>query len=151
MNKNQRLVLLILRITIGLLFLYSGLDKAVNGFSSAGFLANATTGPVQGFYSGLAGNQLVDVLVVYGEILIGSAIITGTLFRFACYMGSLMMFLFYIAILPPEHGYISEHLIYICVLATLVAFGAGRHYGVDQYLEKTSFVQARKYFRYVLG
>ena len=52
----------------------------------------------------MAGNGGVEGLVVWGQILIGIALIFGLFTRFAALAGATMMFLFYIAQFPPEHN-----------------------------------------------
>lgn len=149
--KYQKEVIFLLRIAIGLLFLYAGITKLTTGFTAAGYLENVASGTFKDIYLSMAGNSVVDFLVMWGEILIGLAITTGTFLRFAAFMGSLMMIMFYFSVFPPEHGYINENVIYVLVFAVLVTQGAGRYLGVDAYLERLDLVQNNKYLRYLLG
>ena len=152
MKDFKKITLVALRIGIGLLFLYSGVDKLLStDFTSTGFLLNATSGPFVEIYKSMANSALVDFLVVWGEILIGIALVKGFFTRFAAYMGSIMMLLFYFATLPQEHGPVSEHIIYVLVLAVVAAYGAGRYFGLDIYLEKIKFVKKNRFLRFVLG
>jgi thiosulfate dehydrogenase [quinone] large subunit len=151
-TKYQRLIVLILRISLGFLFLYAGGSKLLEGFSAGGYLLNATVGPFTESFAALAGNPVVDFLVVWGEILIGLALIFGVFTRFTAIMGSLMMFLFYLSILPPENGPINEKVIYTLVFILLGIFGAGRYYGIDKYLEQTKIVKENwNIFKFLLG
>lgn len=151
MRDYKKITIVLLRIALGGLFLYSGVDKFLNGFSAAGFLNNATSGPFSGIYMSMAGSTIVDSLVMWGEISIGLALFLGVFVRLASYLGTLMMGLFYLAVLPPEHGFISEHIIYALVFAVLASFGAGRYFGLDKYIEKVDFVKKNKYFILLLG
>ena len=127
------------------------MDKLLGDFTASGYLLNVASGPFSTFFSGLAGSAVVDFLVIWGEILIGLALVFGVFLRFACYMGALMMTFFYLTVLPPEHGYISEHIIYILVFAVLASYGAGRYLGIDAHLEKLKVVKKNKIFKFLLG
>lgn len=124
-------ILFLLRICMGILFLYSGMDKALSGFSAAGYLMKATQGPLQPFFAAMAGNLLVDGLVVFGEIGIGIGLLFGALTRFSAHCGVVMMLLFYLSVLPQPHGPISEHIIYAIVLLLIANSTVGRVIGVD--------------------
>ncbi|MDQ6984918.1 MAG: DoxX family protein [Candidatus Dojkabacteria bacterium] len=150
-NKRS-LIIVILRISIGFIFLYSGIDKLLNDFSSEGYLAYATSGPFKDFFSEMAGNSIIDFLVVYGQIGIGLSLLLGVLTRFGSICGVIMMVLFYISALPAEHGPIDDHIIYALVFIQLGIFGAGRYLGVDKYIGNSDFVKNHfKYFRFILG
>lgn len=151
MGGLKNLILVLLRLAMGGMFFYSGVDKLLNEFTASGFLTKATSGPFSEIYMSMAGNGTVDMLVIWGEIMIGVALILGIFARFASYMGSLMMLLFYLAVLPPEHGYISEHIIYILVFGVIAIFATGRKFGVDKYIERHSLVKKHRYFKLLLG
>lgn len=144
MKKSQKYSILALRIILGALFLYAGLDKLLNDFSATGYLLYATSGPFKDIYENLTDSVVVDNLVIWGEILIGGSLLLGVFVRFASLMGAIMMGLFYLSVLPPEHGYITEHIIYIVAFYILGAFSAGKIFGVDKYLTKTQFVKNHK-------
>jgi thiosulfate dehydrogenase [quinone] large subunit len=139
MLKNKAsLITFFLRIALGWLFLYAGLEKltAVGGFSAKQFLLNLH-GPFSAFFLPLAGNPIVDNLVVWGEILIGVCLILGLLVRFAAFWGIIMMFLFYFAQYPPKNAFIfDDHIIYILILFFFIVSNAGHFYGLDKKLEK---------------
>lgn len=144
--------LVVLRLLMGILMLWSGMQKLLEGFSAAGYLLNATSGPFADLFQALAGSPVVDFLVVFGELGIGIALIFGVATRLGAVSGAIMMLFFYLSSLPPEHGPINEHIIYITVFLVLGLFGVGRYLGIDRILEKYSFVQKNyKYFRYVLA
>lgn len=150
MNKKQKNIILVLRLALGFLFLYAGLTKMAEGFSAAGYLNNATNGPLADLFANLAGNRIVDLLVIWGETLIGAALLLGIFLRFASAMGMLQMTLFYLSNMPPEHGPINDQIIYALIFLTLSIFAAGRYYGLDLYLEKSKFFK-HKVFKYLLG
>ena len=136
--KYQSLALLLLRVSLGWLFLYAGYSKftAANGFTAKQFLLNLQ-GPFAGFYQVFVGNPMVDSLVVWGEILIGICLILGVLVRFSSFWGIVMMLLFYFAQYPPAHSFIvNDQLIYALLLVYLMVSNSGHFYGFDKILEK---------------
>lgn len=151
------------RLIMAYIFLQAGLEKLFDpGWSAAGFLANAVAdgNPFQAFFTGMAGNVVVDQLVIWGQLLIGVALLLGLLTRFAAFWGAVMMVLFWMASLegglmqglPVEHGWIvTYHLVYAVLLFALGAWGAGRVLGLDRKLEVSSFVQDNPWLRYILG
>lgn len=163
-----------LRITMGLLFMYAGIEKllgigleAGNSWSAFGFLKFATGGswpgaaqdavinPFHDFWLSLAQNpaalNFVNFMVPWGELGIGIALTLGLLTRFASVMGVLMMGLFYVASWDFSLGVINSDLIYLVVLAYLGIAGAGEVYGLDKQVEETAMVRQTPQLRYVLG
>ncbi len=99
-----KIFITILRMVIGWHFLYEGVSKIlIKDWTSFSYLAN-TTGPLSGFYHWLASSdallQVVDVLNVYGLLLIGLALVTGLLSRIASIAGVMLLTLYYFAY-PP--------------------------------------------------
>ncbi len=100
----KKLTITIIRVAIGWHFLYEGFSKLVMGaWTSQGYLANAT-GFLSGFYHWLGGSealvQVVDMMNVYGLILIGLALFVGLFVRIASMAGILLLVLYYFAY-PP--------------------------------------------------
>jgi thiosulfate dehydrogenase [quinone] large subunit len=128
--------ILLLRLGLGLLFLWAGLDKLLNNFSAVSYLLNVATGPFQPLFANLTNYAvLVNILVIGGELGIGLALTLGLLTRFAAVCGILMMALFYLSTLPQKGGPISQHIIYILVFALLFISNAGQFWGLDKYLQ----------------
>lgn len=124
-----------LRVSLGWLFLYAGISK-IGAFSAKGYLVSLK-GPFAALFYPLAGNMLVDQLVIWGFTLIGVCLILGVLVRFASFWGIVMMALFYLTAYPPEHAFlVDDHIIYIFVLLFLMVSNAGHFNGVDKVLEK---------------
>lgn len=135
-----------LRLTMGWIFVWAGFDKLIRGFDASGFLVNATKGPFSGWFQSLGENQaaidVINPMVTWGEILIGVALIFGIGTRWAALWGAVMMFMFYIAQLPPEHNpFMEYYLVYILALGLLSALGAGRLWGFDAVIERHPFVR----------
>jgi len=144
--------MLLMRITFGWLFLWAGIDKLINDWTAKGWLLNVTSGPLKGWFEGMAGSAVVDQLVIWGLVLIGVALILGAATRLASLAGASMMFLFYLAQFPPEHNpFMNEYLVYILVFAMLSALGAGRILGADQYVERLTVIKRFPVIKYLLG
>jgi thiosulfate dehydrogenase [quinone] large subunit len=147
----------LLRVVVGIIFLWAGLEKAVGEglgtWSAGGFLEFATAGtlgwpfvagevaegtvfnPTHDFWVGLAQNatalSVVDYLVPLGQLGIGISLILGLLTRFGAAMGVLMMLIFFVAGWEFEFGIVNQHLTYALVCATIAGLGAGRYWGLD--------------------
>lgn len=149
-------VVALLRFTMGWIFVYSGFDKLLTDFSAGGYLANATKGPLAGWFQGLASNptalNVIDPLVVWGQILIGLALVFGVLTRWALLWAAAMMFMFYISAFPPENNpFMDDHLVYILLFGVLGALGAGRIIGLDYLIEKLPLVKRIPGATFLLG
>jgi thiosulfate dehydrogenase [quinone] large subunit len=155
--------IVLLRVALGWIFLQAGIEKLLDpSWTAAGYLQNAIadTNPLQGLFVDFAGAAWVDPLVVYGQLLIGIALVVGALVRWAAFWGFVMMLLFWLsslqdgllAGLPVEHGYVvNSDVVYMLLLFGLGAVGAGRILGVDRWLEDTSVVENNPWLRILLG
>lgn len=157
-----------LRLVMAWIFLQAGLEKLLDPeWSAAGYIdpetpfGVTTANPMVGFFADLSTSAgVVDPLVVWGQILIGLALLFGVLVRFAVFWGAVQMFLFWLASLqgglaeglPVEHGWVvNSDVVYILLLFGLGAWGAGRILGVDAVLEDTEAVRRAPWLRFVLG
>jgi len=161
----------LLRIALGAGFLFAGLDKFVQlagkPFSADGFLKFATGGalpgsdpkaivnPTHAFWVSLAADanivNVINILVVFGEIAIGVALILGLATRFASYSAVLMMGLFYVASWSFANGPFNEQFMYGVVALVLAIVGAGEYYGLDAIIDKTAQVRRLPALRLVLA
>lgn len=173
-----------LRVIMAWVFLQAGLEKLLDDGIS-GFLGDPLTGgwsaefflmgnpdegipaptadsPASGVFEWFGENALwlIEPMIVWGQILIGLALLLGILVRFAAFMGSLQMFFFWLAALeggllsglPVEHGFVVDYtLVYIFILFGLGAVGAGRVVGFDAQIEEWDIVQENPWLRYLLG
>ena len=165
-----------LRIVLGFGFLYAGLEKAFDfagaakPWSAAGFLKFATAGtvpnmaghpesmvhnPTQQVWIDIAGSgtlvDIVNFLVVFGELAIGTALILGVATRLAGTLGAVMMFLFWVAAWDFQYGIVNEQFVYMVLSGFLAYASAGRALGLDALIERTEFVRQRPGLRLVLG
>lgn len=138
MTKFQKLSLFLLRISLGWIFLYSGLSKVMKGnWSAAGYLNSAKTFPE--LYRWFASPDILPIinfLNEYGQILIGVSLVLGILVRYSSISAVLMMALYYFAALDfPKVGansfIVDEHIIYALALLVLFAMRAGRIFGLE--------------------
>ena len=100
----QKTVITIIRVAIGWHFLYEGFSKLLmESWSAQSYLSNAT-GFLSGLYHWMASGEslvkVIDILNVYGLILIGLALFLGLFIRFASAGGILLLLLYYFAY-PP--------------------------------------------------
>ena len=159
-----------LRVVMAWVFLQAGLEKLLEGgigqplaWTSVGFLQNAIApaNPLVGLFGWFAQYAaVVDPLVIFGQILIGLALLLGVVVRFAAAMGALMMAMFWTAAwqgglmagFPVAHGYfVDSSFVYMLLLFGLGAWGAGRIAGIDRRLEQTRLVRQTPWLRYLLG
>lgn len=170
-DRSHQLAVAALRIVVGFIFLWAGLEKVLgpgpDGFSAAGFLQFGTGGtlgwpfvtgevaegtifnPTQALWTGMAANQtllgIVDFLVPWGQIGIGISLTLGLLTRFGAAMGTLMMLFFFLAAWEFEFGIVNSHLTYAVVTAFLGYIGAGNYLGLDRGLAQRSSRAVRRW------
>lgn len=125
------LSILILRLTLGWLFLYAGFTKIISPeWTAKGFLEHANT--FSEFYLWLASPDIlpiVDFLNQWGLALIGVALILGIFVRLSSYLGAIMMLLYYFPGLTfpyvGEHSFIvDEHIIYASAFFILASINS---------------------------
>ena len=155
---------LALRLMMGYAFLNAGVSKLVEGgFSAQGYLLNAVPangGPFVSQLVWLGQNELAlaitNVMVPYGQLLIGVALLAGIFTRFAAFWGATMMALFYVANWDIAHGMINGDFAYLLVFLAVAAFGAGRILGLDAIIEQyevggQALIERYPILDYVLG
>src|SRR3989338_8989549 len=140
MPKSQKVSVILLRITMGWMFLYAGWSHVIDpNFSAAGYLAGAKT--FVGFYHYLASPNLlplVNFVNEWGLTLLGVSLILGIAVRLSSVLGAILMMLYYFPVLdfpyPNPHSYlVDEHVIYALVLLYFAASRAGRVYGLENW------------------
>jgi thiosulfate dehydrogenase [quinone] large subunit len=162
----------LLRIVMGAGFLYAGLAKLLQiggakPFTAAGYLQFGTAGtwpgaaegavvnPTQPFWVALGQNpgvvDIVNFLVVFGEIAIGTCLILGLVARFAGMMGAIMVSLFYVSSWDFGHGLVNQQLLYVAICGFVAYVGAGRYFGLDATIEKSGALQRSSALRQLAG
>ncbi|MFZ7945893.1 DoxX family protein [Neobacillus sp. 19] len=140
-NKIVAGVLAIIRVYIGYQFLHAGYGKITSGgFDASGFLKGAiasSTGDhpaVQGWWAtfleqvALPNADLFSILVQWGEVLVGIALILGLLTNFATLMGLVMNFSFLFSGTVSTNG----QMILLAFFVLVAGANAGR-FGLDRY------------------
>lgn len=148
--------LALLRISLGWIFLWAFLDKTLGlgyatpsgnawirgGSPTSGFLANATSGPLQDLFQALSGSALVDWLFMLGLLGIGLALLLGVGMKIAAWSGSTLLLLMWLALLPTENNpFLDDHLVYAIALFACQLGKAGRTWGLGTWWSNTGVVQ----------
>lgn len=159
---KQSLFVFLLRVSMGLIFLWAFLDKLLGlGYATtpdkswlagnsptAGFLKNATYGPFKPFFESLAGNPLVDWLFMLGLLGVGVALTLGVAKKLSTLSGCLMLLLMYLAAFPPKnHPFIDDHIIYIFVLQLLLQLNSGEAFGLAKWWNEFPLVKKYRFLR----
>lgn len=149
MTNPQKLTLIALRLAIGWHFLYEGLVKLANpNWTSASYLLDSG-GFLKGFFFSLASNpdvlKIVDLLNIWGLILIGLGLILGLFTRAAILSGIVLMVFYYLShppfvglkyAVPSDGSYlvVNKMLIEGLALAVLLVFPTWKEWGVDRWI-----------------
>ena len=136
-------ILTVLRLYLGYMWLTAGWGKITKGFDASGYLGNAVANPVKGpdgnmvygWYVSFLENfalpnvELFNVLVPWGEFLVGLGLILGCLTTAAVFFGLVMNFSFFLA------GTVSHNPtdIFLAVIILTAGYNAGR-FGLDRYV-----------------
>jgi len=150
------------RLALGFVFLWGGYQKILTQMkgqmATKGFLSGPSVaqGPFAESFNGLAGSWTVEYLVVYGELLIGIALILGVAVRFASMSGITMMTLFTVAMWPiaekaSDNPIVDVRVFYTVSFLILAYFAAGRFLGLDRFIERAKFVQKHPKLAWFLG
>jgi thiosulfate dehydrogenase (quinone) large subunit len=142
-NKISAILLTILRVYLGYAWMTAGWGKITGGFDASGLLKGATANPVVGpdgamvfgtyvsFLKGVAlpNVELFNILVPWGEFLVGLGLLLGCLTTAAMFFGLVMNFSFLMA------GTVSHNPtdILMGVVILTAGFNAGR-FGLDYYV-----------------
>lgn len=144
----QEAFLVVLRMAIGWHFLYEGLVKLLSpGWTSAPFLAESRwlfSGVFHWLTAHPAALWVVDLLNVWGLVLVGLALVLGAFSRFAAVAGIVLLSLYYVASPPlpglPANGaegsylIVNKNLVEILALCVVAAFPARGFFGLERRL-----------------
>lgn len=130
----QKIIYGLLRVSMGFIFLWAFFDKTFGlgfatkfenawirgGSPTTGFLSFGVKGPLAEIFQSLAGMPAVDWLFMLGLLFVGLTLIFNRFVKWGAVVGSIMLFLMYLALLWPENNpVIDDHLIYILVLVLI--------------------------------
>ena len=152
--------LFILRVLTGWWMLHAGLTKLFETyvlgqpFDASWFITGAAQGtildPIMGLFANPAGIAFANFMIPWGEFLIGVGVLFGVLTRLASFFGAFLMFFFVFVNAAWGHGFLNSDLMGLVLFVTIAVFGAGRVWGIDQYLESMDWAQSRR-MRLLLG
>jgi len=164
-TPNGRRALAVLRIATGFIFLWAFLDKTfglgfstpaerawVNGGAPAqGFLTSpAVTGPLKGFFAGLA-SPVTDVLFMLAMLGLGAALILGVGLRVSAVVGAALMVLMYLAEWPfaanaaSTNPLVDYHIIYALAIIVIACLSAGDTWGLGRAWKRLALVQQHRW------
>lgn len=142
-NIYASYLLLFLRLYIGYQWVTIGLGKISGGFDATGYLTNIIANPVMGTdgaavypvynyfieHFALPHVELINILIPYGELLVGLGLLLGALTTAAAFFGLLMNFMFFFG------GTVSTNPIFILVQFVILAAGANAgRFGGDHWV-----------------
>ena len=108
LSNPQQWGFIVLRILIGWHFLYEGIVKLLDPNWSAESFLTGSQGFLSGAFQWMASQpavlEVVNILNIWGLILIGLGLFLGFFARTAVYAGILLLFFYYIAY-PPFQGF----------------------------------------------
>lgn len=146
-HRLQMIALVILRVLIGWHFLYEGLAKMMMGnWSAAGFLSQSKwiLAPI---FKWMASNDalldIINLLNIWGLILLGLGLILGAFTRIAAFAGMGLLFLYYFCNPPfsglfyaiPSEGHyliVNKNLVEIGALFVIAVTHSGHYIGADR-------------------
>lgn len=146
MTTAKKLSLVLLRVSLGILFLYAGLTKVIDPtWTAGGYLMGAKT--FAGFFQWLASPGLigfVNFLNAWGLTLLGVSLVVGIFVRLSSLLGAILMVLYYFTVLQfpyiaPHSFLVDDHIVYAAGLLVLYGFYAGRVWGLDNWFSNTQF------------
>jgi uncharacterized membrane protein YphA (DoxX/SURF4 family) len=109
MKNTMKFPLVLLRIFIGWHFLYEGLIKLFQGGWSSEAYLKGSYGFLSGFYHWLASDpgmvRVIDLVNIWGIILIGAGLFLGIFIRISAMSGILLLALYYFAYPPFGDAY----------------------------------------------
>ncbi|MEN8193023.1 MAG: DoxX family membrane protein [Bacteroidota bacterium] len=141
-TKPQFYILLLLRLIIGYHFLFEGVNKLFNpSWSAVGFLLQSNW-IFSDLFILIANSPTLlaisDFLNIWGQILIGLALIIGLVSRYAAIGGAVLLLLYYVAYPPFIEGYtfVDRNLLEFLGLIIVMLFQTSYIIGVDGLLGK---------------
>lgn len=134
-------LLVLFRLYLGYQWIHGGWGKVTGGFDASGFLqgaigkASGDHPAVQAWWAGflegfaLPNVGLFNILVPWGELLVGIALILGTFTTFAALMAATMNFAFLFS------GTVSTNAQMVLLTVFIIVAGANAgKYGLDRYI-----------------
>jgi len=155
----SRGVILFFRLAIGWTFLYAGVTQLIDpNFTVAGFLgATKTFHSLFEWFASPEMAPVTNILVPWGHLLIGLALVSGFVVRVSGVFGILLLITYYFAHMdfPYVEGKVNfvmdYHLVYVAALALVMYVRGGEVFGLDGWLKRQTFVQNHPGLKPLLG
>ena len=135
-SNSSAIILALFRLYIGYTFFTHGLQKLTGGFDASGFLQGTVKNPgVEAwwvsFLNGVAlpNVALFNILVPWGEVLIGLGLILGCLTTAAAFFGAVMNFSFLFSGVANPNALMAL----LAVIILVAGSNAGK-YGLDRWV-----------------
>jgi uncharacterized membrane protein YphA (DoxX/SURF4 family) len=151
MKKFSIYLLTVLRILVGWHFLYEGIIKLLNPAWSAKMYLMGSQWIFSGLFHQMASSattmKFIDLLNIWGLILIGLSLFLGLFVRWTSLAGSLML-MFYFVAYPPISGHtfgtitegsylwVNKTLIELFVLMAFVILPGEYFFGADRWIKR---------------
>ena len=147
-EDKGRYALSVMRIVLGFMLIWAFFDKLlglgrltdksnamINGGSPTEYyLGELVKGPFEGMWNALAGNQFVDLLLMFGLLAVGSALMLGIASRLSVIGMTVMMALMYTLCIPPSDNILVDyHIVYICGILAIYWLGGFDRMSLKRY------------------
>ena len=145
-----------IRLAMGWMFLWAFIDKLfglgyvtqsdsawlAGGSPTSGFLQFGTRGPLTPIFQKISGSVLIDTVFMISLLLLGVTLILGIGVKIAGYGGAVLVFLMFLAALPPENNpLLDDHILYVFILLGLTRVKSGQWLGLGNKWAKINLVQ----------
>ena len=153
----RNLSIVVLRITLGWMFLYSGVTKFLDPtWSAAGYLQGATSfGGLYHWFTQPGILPFVNTLNEWGQILLGISLILGIGVRLSSFLGVGLMALYYLPLgfpRPDTHSFIvDDHVIFAAALLVMASLHVGRVFGLERWCSNLPICSRFPKLRWFIG
>ncbi len=154
----KKIPLFALRISLGWIFLYSGITKVLDPtWSAAGLLTHSALLP--SFFQWLSTPGILPIvngLNAWGQLLLGISLVLGIAIQRSTPLGITLMVLYYIPQLTFPfigHSYllVDEHVVFALGLMLIMQAHTGIAWGLDGWLAKKLDTTKYKTLRMIIG
>ena len=148
-SNTDRTFIFIFRMLMAWTFIYAASHQAfIADFTIVGFLSHTKTfHDVFAVFTAPAIAPVVSIMVAWGHLLIGLSLLFGLMVRVSTLFGIALLLMYWTAhmdwpFIENKNNFIVDyHIVYATVMGYLFARHAGHVWGLDAWLEKTTFVQ----------
>lgn len=136
----------ILRIILGFMFVWAFADKlfGLNMLTAPGdgmidggspteyYLSQLVSGPFEGLWNALAGNMFIDLLLMFGLIAVGGAMMLGIASKLSTIGFVIMAAMMYTLCIPPsDNPLVDYHIVYILASLSIYLLGGFKVLSLD--------------------